>query len=214
MVIHTYPHKPPEEDLTDHLKSPVWQPILRVVWCLIWWLVQAKRRVCSYVTLNGLTETRCHKGTQNNSPGNYRIIWFQEQLRGVLGPICMECPAHFVFLRASLIAAIWSILLITRPLSFLLYTISCHFMTVTLCFLVTAWPDRVHTWSIPNDTTDAVWLLPREQSSWRRAQVLSLPWNWSARLPRYRRSNYQTPATQGSDVGRLPTHTRANLRIF
>ena len=57
------PTHTPEEYWSDHMQTPGWQPILCVAWCLIWHL-QVEKKVWSYMTLNVLTETRCHYTTQ------------------------------------------------------------------------------------------------------------------------------------------------------
>ena len=46
------------------------------VWCLIWWFASLGK-VWSYMTLNVLTETRCHQTTQTNQPIIYASISLQ-----------------------------------------------------------------------------------------------------------------------------------------
>ena len=53
------PTQTPEENWSDHMQSPSWQPSLCVAWCLVWWFASLKK-LWSYMTPNVLTETRCH----------------------------------------------------------------------------------------------------------------------------------------------------------
>ena len=51
----------PEEDWSDHIQSLDWQPSL--LCGLIWWFASLEK-VWYCITLNALSETRCHKTTQ------------------------------------------------------------------------------------------------------------------------------------------------------
>ena len=67
---HTYPHNPPlppQEDWSDHMQSPGWQPTLCVAWCLIWWFEKFRKSMvihdteCPYwdqVSLNNTNQTK------------------------------------------------------------------------------------------------------------------------------------------------------------
>ena len=50
MLAHIHTHTNPEEDLSGHMQSPGWQPIILAAWCLLWWITNIERSVVIHDT--------------------------------------------------------------------------------------------------------------------------------------------------------------------
>ena len=73
MLTHTYPHKPPEEDSSDHMQSPGWQPTFCVAWCLM---------ICKFRKSVVIHDTECpywdHTSLNNtNQNQNLSVLFFK-----------------------------------------------------------------------------------------------------------------------------------------